>query len=79
MIVQIRQTAAVTANLARDVRQLTLHLDQLIGENRHELSQTLANLSETSRHLKETAAAVQRDPSEIIWGKNLPEKEIPDK
>ena len=79
MIVQIRQTAAVTANLARDVRQLTLHLDEILGENRRELSQTFTNLSETSRHLKETAAAVQRDPSEIIWGKTLPEKEIPDK
>jgi uncharacterized protein Yka (UPF0111/DUF47 family) len=79
MIVQIRQTAAVTASLAKEVTQLTRHLEELIGENRHELSQTLINLAETSRHLKETADAVQRDPSEIIWGKTLPEKEIPDK
>lgn len=79
MLVQMRQTAAVTANLAKEVTQLTRHLEEVLGENRHELSQTFSNLAETSRHLKETAEAVQRDPSELIWGKTLPEKEIPDK
>lgn len=79
MIVQVRQTAAVTANLAREVAQLTRQLDELIGENRHAFAQTLINLAETSRYLKETADAVRRDPSEIIWGQTLPEKEIPDK
>lgn len=79
MIVQLRQTAAVTANLAKEVTQLTRQLEEVIGENRHELSQTFINLSETSRHLRATTEAVQRDPSEIIWGKTLPEKEIPDK
>lgn len=79
MLVQMRQTAAVTANLAKEVTQLTRHFEEVLGENRHELSQTVSNLAETSRHLKETAEAVQRDPSEIIWGKTLPEKEIPDK
>src|SRR5262249_32660394 len=54
MIIQIRQTAAVTANLANEVLQLTRHLDELVGENRRELTQVLTNLAETSRHLKET-------------------------
>jgi hypothetical protein len=50
-----------------------------VGENRRELNQVLTNLAETSRHLKETTDSLQNDPSELIWGKNLPEKEIPDK
>lgn len=79
MIVQVRQTAAVTANLAKEVTQLTRHIDELIGENRHEWNQTLTNLAETSRHLKETSDSIKNDPSELIWGKHLPEKEIPDK
>lgn len=79
MLVQIRQTAAVTANLAKEVTQLTKHLDELLGENRQDLNQVLANLAETSRHLKETADSLRNDPSELLWGTNLPEKEIPDR
>jgi phospholipid/cholesterol/gamma-HCH transport system substrate-binding protein len=79
MIVQIRQTAAVTAKLAKEVAQLTHNIDELVGENRQDLNQALANLAETSRHLKETSDAIQADPSELIWGKILPEKDIPDK
>jgi len=78
MIVQVRQTAAVTADLATEITQLTKHIDELVGENRHELKQALANLTETSRHLKETADGLRNDPSELIWGRTLPEKEIPD-
>ena len=78
-IVQIRQTAAVTADLAKEVTQLTKHIEELLGENRNELKQTLANLAETSRHLKETADSLRSNPSELIWGRTLPEKEIPDK
>jgi phospholipid/cholesterol/gamma-HCH transport system substrate-binding protein len=77
-IVQIRQTAAVTSDLAKEVIQLTRHVDELVGENRHELKQALTNLIETSRHLKETADALRNDPSELLWGRTLPEKEIPD-
>jgi phospholipid/cholesterol/gamma-HCH transport system substrate-binding protein len=79
MIVQVRQTAAVTANLAQEVKKLTQHIDELVGENRQELNQALTNLAETSRRMRETADSLQRDPSELIWGRNLPEKEIPDK
>jgi phospholipid/cholesterol/gamma-HCH transport system substrate-binding protein len=79
MIVQVRQTAAVTADLAKEVTQLTRHVDELVGENRQELKQVLANLAETSRHLQETADSLRNDPSELLWGKTLPEKEIPDK
>jgi phospholipid/cholesterol/gamma-HCH transport system substrate-binding protein len=78
-IVQIRQTAAVTADLAKEVTQLTRHVDELLGENRSELKQALTNLVETSRHLKETADSLRSNPSELIWGRTLPEKEIPDK
>ena len=69
----------MTADLARQVTQLTRHLDELVGENRRELNQTLTNLAETSRHLRETPNSIQTDPSELIWGKDLPEKDIPDK
>jgi len=79
MIVQVRQTAAVTANLAKEVTQLTRHVDELIGENRQDLKQVLANLAETSRHLQETSDSLRNDPSELLWGRTLPEKEIPDK
>jgi len=78
MIVQIRQTAEVTADLAKEVAELTNHLDELLGENRQELRQVLTNLTDTSRHLKETADSLRNDPSALIWGKNLPERAIPD-
>lgn len=79
MMVQIRQTAAVTANLARDVAQLTKHVDQLVSDNRNEVSQLLTHLTDASRYLKETADTIRNDPSEIIWGTSLPAREIPDK
>lgn len=79
MMVQIRQTAAVTANLARDVAQLTKHVNQLVSDNRHEVSQLLTHLTDASRYLKETADTIRNDPSEIIWGTTLPAREIPDK
>jgi phospholipid/cholesterol/gamma-HCH transport system substrate-binding protein len=78
-IVQIRQTAVVTADLAKEVIRLTQHVDGLLGENRNELKQALTNLADTSRHLKETAESLRRNPSELIWGRTLPEKAIPDK
>ncbi len=91
-IVQFRQTAAVTENLADDVRKLTQHADELIkqtnhlagnannvlGENRNDLNRLLANLAETSRHLKETVNTLKQDPSTLVWGTAVPEKEIPD-
>lgn len=79
LVDQLRQTATVTADLARQVTQLTHHLDELVGENRRDLNQTLTNLAETSRHLRETSNSIQTDPSELIWGRHLPEKDIPDK
>ncbi|NOT53906.1 MAG: MCE family protein [Deltaproteobacteria bacterium] len=92
-IVQVRQTAAVTANLAEDVRTLTQHADELIAqthqltthankvvdENRTDLNRLLANLAETSRDLKETMNTLKQDPSTLVWGTAVPEKEIPDK
>ena len=39
MLVQIRHTAEVTANLANDVRRLTQHVDELVVDNRHEVQQ----------------------------------------
>lgn len=91
-IVQVRQTAAVTANLANDVRELTQHADDLIArtnhltthantvldENRTDLNRLLANLAETSRHLKDTMNTLRQDPSTLVWGTAVPEKEIPD-
>ncbi|MBM4254862.1 MAG: MCE family protein [Deltaproteobacteria bacterium] len=92
-IAQIRQTAAVTAKLAGETREvvqhaasLTKHADQLVmrfdgvvADNNKELNQLLVNLSATSRHLKETINTLKDDPSELVWGRNIPEKEIPDK
>lgn len=78
MIAQVQQTAAETATLAKDVAQLTRQLNELVGENRQEIKQALTNLAETSRALKATADSVQSDPSTLIWGHHLPEKDIPD-
>ena len=78
-VVQIRQTAAITADLAREVSQLTRHIDQMVSENRDEVRQLLTNMDDTSRHLKEVADTIRTDPSELVWGKNQPEREIPDK
>jgi phospholipid/cholesterol/gamma-HCH transport system substrate-binding protein len=85
-LVQVRQTAAVTEKLAGEATQLAAHVDELtrhvnelVGENRQDFNSLLTNLADTSRHLKETAETLRTDPSELIWGRNLPEKEIPDK
>jgi phospholipid/cholesterol/gamma-HCH transport system substrate-binding protein len=78
-IIQLRQTAAVTANLARDFRNLTQNIDHVVVENRGEFRRLLANLADASRSLQETADTIRNDPSEIIWGQNLPDREIPDK
>lgn len=92
-VVQVRQTAEVTAKLADDTRKLAQHADELVqhanhlttnvndvlGENRDDLNRLLTNLADTSRHLKETANILRDDPSAIVWGNPLPEKEIPDK
>jgi phospholipid/cholesterol/gamma-HCH transport system substrate-binding protein len=91
-IVQFRQTAAVTANLAADVQKLAQHANELIkqtnrlagsanavlGDNRDDLNRLLANLAEASRHLKETVNTLRQDPSTLVWGTSAPEKEIPD-
>jgi phospholipid/cholesterol/gamma-HCH transport system substrate-binding protein len=93
MLTQIRQTAAVTAKLAGETREIVKHatdlakhadqlavrFDDVVADNHKEFRQLLLNLSEASRHLKETVSTLKDDPSEIVWGKNLPEKEIPDK
>ena len=90
---QIRQTAAITAKLAGETRevmqhavtvakhadQLAVRFDDVVASNNKELRQLLVNLSEASRHLKETVSTLKDDPSVIVWGKSLPEKEIPDK
>lgn len=92
-IVQVRQTAAVTAKLADDLRQLshhaeellrqanqlTRHVDNAVSGNSDELNRLIANLADTSHHLKEAVNTLKDNPSELVWGKNLPEKEIPDK
>lgn len=78
MLAQVQQTATDTATLAKDVAQLTRQLSELVGENRQEIKQALTNLAETSRALKATADSVQSDPSTLIWGHHLPEKDIPD-
>jgi hypothetical protein len=50
-----------------------------VNGNRDDLSRLIANLADTSRHLKEAVNTLKNDPSALVWGKNLPEKEIPDK
>jgi phospholipid/cholesterol/gamma-HCH transport system substrate-binding protein len=92
-LVQMRQTAAALAKLSGETRsvvqhtgelakhadQLILRFDGMVSDNDKEMHQLLVNLNDTSRHLKETMSTLKDDPSEIVWGKNLPEKEIPDK
>ncbi len=92
-IVQFRQTAAITATLAAEAQKLAQHANELIkqtndlagsanavlGENRNDLNRLLANLAETSRYLKETVNTLKQDPSTLVWGTSVPEKEIPDK
>jgi len=92
-LTQIRQTAAVlaklsgetqtvvqqTEELAKHTNQLVVRFDGVVANNDKEMHQLLLNMVDTSRHLQETANTLKDDPSEIVWGKNLPEKEIPDK
>ncbi len=92
-ILQIRQTAAMlaklsgetrtvmqqTGELAKNANQLVGRVDGMVANNDREMHQLLVNLADTSRHLKETVNTLKDDPSEIVWGRNLPEKEIPDK
>ncbi|MGH7965256.1 MAG: MlaD family protein [Candidatus Binatia bacterium] len=78
-MVQIRETANATETLAKEVAQLTRRVDQLLVDNRNEMNQVFTNLAETSRRLRETVDTIRRDPSVVLWGSRLPEKEIPDK
>jgi phospholipid/cholesterol/gamma-HCH transport system substrate-binding protein len=92
-LTQIRQTAAVLAKLSEETRavmqyteelgknanQLVVRFDGVVTNNDKEMHQLLLNLADTSRYLKETVNTLKDDPSEIVWGKSLPEKEIPDK
>lgn len=78
MLVQIRQTAEMTARLADEVAQLTRHIDELVVENRSELRQLLTNLADASYDLKEASDTIRTDPSGLIWGKNRPPRELPD-
>ena len=78
MLVQIRNTAEVTADLASDVRRLTQHVDALVVDNRHEVRQVLNNLSHTSHELRELSVSLRADPSALVWGPTLSAKEIPD-
>lgn len=78
-MVQIRETADATETLAREVAQLTRRIDQLLVENRNQLGQMFTNLADTSRRLNETVDTIRRDPSVVVWGSRVPEKEIPDK
>ena len=55
------------------------HLLQTLLEMKKRHLLALTNLADTSRHLKETADSLRSNPSELIWGRTLPEKAIPDK
>ena len=78
LLVQMRQTAAVTARLANEVRQLTHHIDDIVVDNRQEVRQLLVNLSNTSQELRELSESLRNDPSAIVWGTTVSAKEIPD-
>ncbi len=78
MLVQISHTAEMTSRLADQISQLTRHIDELVVENQPQLHQLLSNLSAASQDLKETSDAIRTDPSDLIWGKSQPPREIPD-
>lgn len=78
MLVQISRTAEMTSQLADEVAQLTRHIDELVVENKPQIHQLLTNLSAASHDLKETSDAIRNDPSDLIWGKSQPPREIPD-
>ena len=78
MMVQIRETAAVTEELASDVRRLTQHVDDVVIDNREEVRQLLVNLSNTSLELRELSESLRNDPSSVVWGTTVSAKEIPD-
>ena len=75
---QMRKTAAVTAQLANEVRQLTGHVDDVVVDNRQEVRRLLVNLSNTSQELRELSVSLRNDPSSIVWGTTVSAKEIPD-
>ena len=75
----MREVIRHAVTLTKHADQLAVRFDDVVTNNNKELRQLLVNLSEASRHLKETVSTLKDDPSEIVWGKNLPEKEIPDK
>lgn len=78
MLIQISHTAEMTSRLADEVAQLTRHIDELVVENQPYLHQLLTNLSAASHDLKETSDTIRTDPSDLIWGKSQPAREIPD-
>jgi ABC-type transporter Mla subunit MlaD len=64
--------------LIEQTNQLAGSANAVLGDNRDDLNRLLANLAETSRHLKETVNTLKQDPSTLVWGTSVPEKEIPD-
>ncbi len=78
IMVEMRKTAAVTAQLANEVRQLTGHVDDVVVDNRQEVRQLLVNLSNMSQELRELSVSLLNDPSSIVWGTTVAAKEIPD-
>ncbi len=50
--------------------------DGLITRNSADLEQTLRQLNHTSRHLDEAIDTIQADPSVLLWGSKVPEREL---
>lgn len=78
-LVSLSKTAASTSQLAVDVNALVRRIDVLVASNQSEVGRLLTNLEDTSQQLREVAAQIRSDPSQLIWGSNLPAREIPDK
>lgn len=79
VMADLRKTAAQTAALTAQVSQLVRRVDATVAGNQGELGRLLENLQDTSTQLREVAGALRSDPSQLVWGSNLPARKIPDR
>jgi phospholipid/cholesterol/gamma-HCH transport system substrate-binding protein len=58
-----------------DAQRIVLSVDGVVTRSTGEIDQTLHELHRTSRHLDETVQGIQADPSVLLWGSKISDRE----
>jgi phospholipid/cholesterol/gamma-HCH transport system substrate-binding protein len=76
---ELQKTVQHGDTLMKEASLTVGHLDLVVSQNQDELSRLLSNLADASLSLGQAGDVIRDDPSRLVWGNNLPVKEIPDK